>query len=287
MQAVFHKRRARFSIGDVVIYGVIGLFSLACLLPFWYVVASSLSVRPGFLISDFTLDGYRYIFSTSTLGRSLINSFYITIVGTLVKLFFTSMMAYGLSEEWVPGRRLILNMVIFTMLFSGGMIPTYFVVKGTGLMNSLWSLVIPGLISPFNLIIMKNFYQNIPSEIKESARVDGCPELTLLFRIVMPLSTATLATFGLFYAVGLWNTYMSALLYIPESNKWPIQVLLRQIVYVSSSIGDEAAVEGEVALLATNIKMAVILVATSPIVCLYPFLQKHFAKGIMVGAVKG
>ncbi len=284
MQAVSKKR---FSAGDLFIYGIIGLFSLACLLPFWYVIASSLSMTPGFTISNFTLDGYRYIFSTSTLTRSLGNSFYITIAGTLVKLFFTSMMAYALSETWVPGRRLVLNLVIFTMLFSGGMIPTYFVVKGTGLMNSLWSLVIPGLISPFNLIIMKNFYQSIPAEIKESARVDGCPELTLLFKIIMPLSTATLATFGLFYAVGLWNTYMSALLYIPDSNKWPIQVLLRQIVYVSSSIGDEAAVESEVALLSTNIKMAVVLVATVPIVCLYPFLQKHFAKGIMVGAVKG
>lgn len=287
MQVVSKRPGFYVSVGDIVIYAVVGLFSLACLLPFWYVVASSLSMRPGFTISDFTLDGYRYIFSTSRLLTSLGNSFYITIMGTVVKLFFTSMMAYGLSETWVPGRKLILNMVIFTMLFGGGMIPTYFVVKGTGLMNSLWSLVIPGLISPFNLIIMKNFYQGIPSEIKESARVDGCPEITLLFRIVMPLSTATLATFGLFYAVGLWNTYMSALLYIPDSNKWPIQVLLRQIVYVSSSIGDESAVESEVALLATNIKMAVILVATFPIVCLYPFLQKHFAKGVMVGAVKG
>lgn len=287
MQAVSKKAGARFSVGDVFIYSVIGLFTLACVIPFWYVIASSVSERPGFLVTNFTLDGYRYIFSTRTLVRSLINSIYITVIGTLAKLLFTSMMAYGLSETSVPGRKLILNMVIFTMLFGGGMIPTYFVVKNTGLMNTLWSLVIPGLISPFNLIVMKNFYQNIPAEIKESARIDGCPELKLMFRIIMPLSTATLATFGLFYAVGLWNTYMSALLYIPDSSKWPIQVLLRQIVYVSSNIGDEAAVESEVALLSTNIKMAVILVATVPIVCLYPFLQKHFAKGIMIGAVKG
>lgn len=167
------------------------------------------------------------------------------------------------------------------------MIPTYFVVRSTGLMNSLWSLVIPGLVSPFNLIVMKNFFQGIPQELRESARIDGCHEMTLLFRIILPLSTASLATFGLFYAVGLWNTYMSALLYIPDNAKWPIQVLLRQIVYVSSSIGDDSEITSEVALLSQSIKMAVILVATVPIVCVYPFLQKHFTKGILVGAVKG
>ena len=134
---------------------------------------------------------------------------------------------------------------------------------------------------------LKNFFQNIPADLRESARIDGCHELILLFRIILPLSTASLATFGLFYAVGLWNTYMSAMLYITDNTKWPIQSLLRQIVYVSSSIGNEDAVESQVALLSENIKMAVIIVATLPIVCLYPFLQKHFAKGIMVGAVKG
>lgn len=287
MQLTASRHRGQVRLGDVIIYGIVGLFTLLCVIPFWYVIASSLSKTPGFLIHDFTLDGYTYIFSTSTLLRSLGNSVYITLAGTLLKLLCTCMMAYALSETSVPGRKLILNMVIFTMLFGGGMIPTYFVVKNTGLMNSLWSLVIPGLISPFNLIVMKNFFQGIPMELRESARIDGCHEMVLLFRIILPLSTASLATFGLFYAVGLWNTYMSALLYIPNNAKWPIQVLLRQIVYVSSSIGDDAAVEGEVALIAQNIKMAVIIVATIPIVCVYPFLQKHFAKGMMVGAVKG
>ena len=284
--SIRHHRHA-FTVGDAVIYLSIGIFTLACVIPFWYVIASSFSRKASFWINDFTLDSYRYIFSTSTLMRSLGNSIYITLFGTLVKLLVTSLMAYALAETSVPGRALILNMVIFTMLFGGGMIPTYFVVKGTGLMNSLWSLVIPGLVSPFNLIVMKNFFQNIPAELRESARIDGCHEMKLLFRIVLPLSTASLATFGLFYAVGLWNTYMSAMLYIPDNSKWPIQVLLRQIVYVSSSIGSEDAVESEVAMMAESIKMAVIIVATTPIVCLYPFLQKHFAKGIMVGAVKG
>lgn len=280
-------KRKKFSIGDVVIYSIVGLFTLACVIPIWYVIMSSFSKTPGFYIKDFTLDGYKYIFSTSTLMRSLGNTVFITVVGTIAKLLITSMMAYALAETSVPGRNLLMNLVIFTMLFSGGMIPTYFVVRSTGLMNSLWALIVPGLISPFNLIIMKNFFQGIPADIRESARIDGCHELILLFKIILPLSTASLATFGLFYAVGLWNTYMSAMLYIPDNTKWPIQSLLRQIVYVSAAIGDEGAVDSEVSLLAESIKMAVIVVATAPIVCLYPFLQKHFAKGIMVGAVKG
>lgn len=280
-------KRKKFSIGDVVIYSIVGLFTLACVIPIWYVIMSSFSKTPGFYIKDFTLDGYKYIFSTSTLMRSLGNTVFITVVGTIAKLLITSMMAYALAETSVPGRNLLMNLVIFTMLFSGGMIPTYFVVRSTGLMNSLWALIVPGLISPFNLIIMKNFFQGIPADIRESARIDGCHELILLFKIILPLSMASLATFGLFYAVGLWNTYMSAMLYIPDNTKWPIQSLLRQIVYVSAAIGDEGAVDSEVSLLAESIKMAVIVVATAPIVCLYPFLQKHFAKGIMVGAVKG
>jgi putative aldouronate transport system permease protein len=197
------------------------------------------------------------------------------------------MMAYSLAEKELPGRTLFLNMVIFTMLFSGGMIPTFFVVRQTGLVNSLWSLIIPGLVSPFNLIVMKNFYQGIPYELKESARIDGCHEVVIMLRIIMPLSLPSLATFGLFYAVGIWNTYMSALLYIQKDDLWPIQVLLRRIVYVSTGLGDSESVESSLVSLSQSIKMAVILVATAPILCVYPFLQKHFAKGMMVGSVKG
>ena len=217
MQAAVRSHSGRAQVGSVVIYGVVAIFTFLCVVPFWYVLVSSFSQNGGFWIDEFTLDGYRYIFSTQTLPRSLINTTYITVLGTLLKLLVTSLMAYALAETSLPGRKLILNMVIFTMLFGGGMIPTYFVVRSTGLMNSLWSLVIPGLVSPFNLIVMKNFFQGIPQELRESARIDGCHEMTLLFRIILPLSTASLATFGLFYAVGLWNTYMSALLYIPDN----------------------------------------------------------------------
>ena len=272
---------------EFLIYFVLAVSAFICIVPFWYVITSSLSKVGGFLIHDFTLDAYKYIFSTHTLPRSLMLTAYITIAGTILKLFFTSLMAYSLAEKSLPGRALFLRMIIFTMLFGGGMIPTYFVVKQTGLINSLWSIIIPGLISPFNLIVLKNFFESIPNDLKESARIDGCHEIIILFRIIMPISLPSLATFGLFYAVGIWNTYMSALLYIQKSDMWPIQVLLRRIVYVSAGLGDAETIDSDLVSLSQSIKMAVIMVATIPILCVYPFLQKYFTKRIMVGSIKG
>ena len=272
---------------EFLIYFVLAVSAFICIVPFWYVITSSLSKVGGFLIHDFTLDAYKYIFSTHTLPRSLMLTAYITIAGTILKLFFTSLMAYSLAEKSLPGRALFLRIIVFTMLFGGGMIPTYFVVKQTGLINSLWSIIIPGLISPFNLIVLKNFFESIPNDLKESARIDGCHEIIILFRIIMPISLPSLATFGLFYAVGIWNTYMSALLYIQKSDMWPIQVLLRRIVYVSAGLGDAETIDSDLVSLSQSIKMAVIMVATIPILCVYPFLQKYFTKGIMVGSIKG
>ena len=272
---------------EFIIYLLLAICAFICIVPFWYVITSSVSRVSGFLINDFTLDAYKYIFSTRTLPRSLMLTIYITIAGTIVKLLFTSLMAYSLAEKSLPGRALLLKMVIFTMLFSGGMIPTYFVVKQTGLINSLWSIIIPSLISPFNLIVLKNFFESIPNDLKESARIDGCHEIIILFRIIMPISLPSLATFGLFYAVGIWNTYMSALLYIQKSEMWPIQVLLRRIVYVSAGLGDSETIDSDLVSLSQSIKMAVIMVATTPILCVYPFLQKYFTKGILIGSIKG
>lgn len=281
------SKLVRFKSFDVINYFLLALCAFICLIPFWYVIVSSVSDRGGFWIHGFNLDAYKYIFSTQTLPRSLFITIMVTVFGTFAKLLVTSLMAYSLAEVSLPGRKFILNLVIFTMLFSGGMIPTFFIVKQTGLINSPWSMVIPSLVSPFNLIVLKNFFQNIPYELRESARIDGCHEVKILFKIVMPLALPAMATFGLFYAVDIWNTYMSALLYIQKPDLWPIQVLLRKIVYVSSGLGDSDSVESSVAAMSQGIKMAVILVATVPILCVYPFLQKHFAKGIMVGSVKG
>lgn len=266
------------------------MFSLATFLPFVYVIIHSFSAQPGSLWPEsFTLDAYRYIFSTNKFISSLGISVYITLLGTAISLIGSSLMAYALSYSHLKGRQVILFLVVVTMLFNGGMIPTYFVVRGLGMLDTLWSLMIPNAISAFYLIIMKSFFQSIPDEIKESAKVDGAHELVLLFRIVIPLSLPAMAAFGLFYSVGIWNQYFNAVLYIQDDDKWPVQILLRQIIILSSGgLGENPAMDGEnIASISRSIQMALIIVATVPIILVYPFLQKHFAKGVLLGSVKG
>lgn len=278
---------------DFINHSVLFIVAIVCVLPFVYVLAVSFAspaeVAKGGLIlwpKEWSLVSYQYIFSSDTLPRSLLVSIYITVVGTLINLAFTSLMAYPLSKPHLRGRNPILLGVLITMLFSGGMIPTYFVVNGLNLTNTLWSLMIPNAISAFNLIVLKNFFQQIPDGLEDSAKIDGCNDLGVLIRIVLPLSLPAMATFGLFYAVAHWNTFFNAILYINDNEKWPIQVLLREIVILAQSrVGDSSFDEMDVQPL--TIRMAVIVFATVPILLVYPFLQKHFAKGVMLGSVKG
>jgi putative aldouronate transport system permease protein len=278
---------------DIINHSVLFIVAIVCVLPFVYVLAVSFAspaeVAKGGLIlwpKEWSLVSYQYIFSSDTLPRSLLVSIYITVVGTLINLAFTSLMAYPLSKPHLRGRNPILLGVLITMLFSGGMIPTYFVVNGLNLTNTLWSLMIPNAISAFNLIVLKNFFQQIPDGLEDSAKIDGCNDLGVLIRIVLPLSLPAMATFGLFYAVAHWNTFFNAILYINDNEKWPIQVLLREIVILAQSrVGDASFDEMDVQPL--TIRMAVIVFATVPILLVYPFLQKHFAKGVMLGSVKG
>jgi len=273
---------------DILIYSTLFFYSIVTLLPFLYVAVKSFSVTNEIIPTKFGLDAYRFIFSTSAFLKSLGNSVYITLLGTAISLLVTSLMAYSLSNKQLVGRRLIMFIVIFTMMFNGGMIPTYFVVKQTGLLNSLWSLMIPTAVNAFNLIVLKNFFQNIPEELKESAVIDGCHELLILFRIILPLSLPALAAFGLFYAVAKWNIYFQALLYIHDPEKWPVQVLLRQVIFISTgAIGDSLSADVNLTFSSEGIRSAVIIVATFPILLVYPFLQKHFTKGILLGSVKG
>ncbi|MFF3924655.1 carbohydrate ABC transporter permease [Paenibacillus lactis] len=278
---------------DIINHSVLFIVAIVCVLPFVYVLAVSFAspaeVAKGGLIlwpKEWSLVSYQYIFSSDTLPRSLLVSIYITVIGTLINLAFTSLMAYPLSKPHLRGRNPILLGVLITMLFSGGMIPTYFVVNGLNLTNTLWSLMIPNAISAFNLIVLKNFFQQIPDGLEDSAKIDGCNDLGVLIRIVLPLSLPAMATFGLFYAVAHWNTFFNAILYINDNEKWPIQVLLREIVILAQSrVGDSSFDEMDVQPL--TIRMAVIVFATVPILLVYPFLQKHFAKGVMLGSVKG
>jgi putative aldouronate transport system permease protein len=272
------------------------LFALITIIPFIYVIAGSFATQKelllrGFILfpTEFSLDAYKYIFSTQTLVRSLIVTIFITITGTLINIFMTCLMAYPLARKDMDFRKPILMLVVFTMLFSGGMIPTFLVVKQLGMINTYWSLLIPGAISAFNLIIIRNFFQQLPDGLEESAKIDGCNDMGIFIRIVLPLSMPAIATFSLFYAVGHWNTFFNAVLYLNDHRMWPIQVLLRQIVILASGgIGDSTVMETDaLPPPEQSVKMAVIVVSTLPILLVYPFLQKHFAKGVLLGSVKG
>ncbi|WP_232820362.1 carbohydrate ABC transporter permease [Brachybacterium sp. YJGR34] len=268
-------------------------FALMCLIPFIHIIGSSFAT-PGELATrnfvliprEWTTAAYQYILSTPTIFRAMGISVFVTVVGTFVSLVLTSMMAYALSKPQLPGRRYINFLVIFTMLFSGGMIPTFIVVTKLGLVDSLWSLILPVAVNAFNLVIMRNFFQGIPASLEEASRIDGCSEVGVFARVVLPLSLASIATIGLFYAVTYWNTYMHAVLYINDSSKWPIQVLLRQVVIVSSGMNADTSVV-DVVPPAQSVKMAVIAVATLPMLAIYPFVQRFFVKGAMIGSVKG
>jgi putative aldouronate transport system permease protein len=267
---------------------LLALVGLSMFLPFIYVVITSFSTQNTVWPTEFTLDTYKYIFSTTTFVRSLSVSIYITLVGTALSLFATALMAYSLSFKALPGRSGMLLMVLFTMLFHGGLIPTYFVVKELNMLDTTWSLMIPGLVSAFYLIVLRDFFSSVPHELIESAKMDGAHDLTVLLKIVLPLSLPALAAFGLFYAVGIWNQYFNAILYINNPELWPVQVILRQIVVLASGgLGDSGSAGETVAYYGQGVKMAVIVVSTIPIMLVYPFLQKHFAKGALLGSVKG
>lgn len=270
------------------------LFGIIMVLPFIYVIAGSfsteleLSTRPFFLWpNEFSLASYKYVFSTNTFLRSLLITIGITVVGTIVQLIFSFSFAYPLSRKNLKGRNGLMNFVVFAMLFSGGMIPTYLVVKNLGLIDSYASLILPIAINPFNLVIIKNFFQELPVELEESAKIDGATEFDVLLRVYLPISKPMIATMSLFYAVATWNDFMSPLLYINDSNKWPIQLLLRQITTAASASTALADYDPSIVPPEQGIKFAVIVVATLPILLFYPFLQKYFTKGVMVGSVKG
>ncbi len=280
---------------DAVVYLILAVVFLIVLLPLLYVLATSFASAQELAENHFllipkhpTLEVYQYIFSTGTFARSLIVTIGITVVGTVFNLLMTCLMAYPLSRRALPGRKALMTAVTITLVFSGGTIPTYLVVSSCGLIDSYASLIIPGAISSFNLILVKNFFQEIPDSLIESAQIDGSSEINTLVKIVLPLSKPALATFTMFYAVDHWNQFLQPLLYLNDSKKWPIQILLRQIVLMSQSgVGDEDAMPPGFVLPVDSLKMACIVIATVPIILAYPFMQKYFDKGVMVGSVKG
>ena len=283
---------------DVLNYLIVTLIAVSTLFPFIYIISASfateyeITTRPMFIIpQDVTVNAYEFIFSSNKILRGFRNSIFITVFGTAINLFFTITMAYALSKRRLRGRNIFLNMVIVSMFFSGGMIPGYVIVANVlNLKNTFWAVLLPGAISSYNLMIVKNFFQGIPQELEESAAIDGSTDIGILWKIVLPLSLPVLATFGLFYAVGHWNAYFGAMIYMTNAKeKWPLQVLLRELIILANgSAGDITNMDPEfVQPPEQSVKMAVIVVSTVPIMCVYPFLQKYFVKGVMVGALKG
>lgn len=272
---------------------LLALLSLSMIVPFIHITAKSLSSEAHVLAKEivlwprgFNLLSYRYVLENKQFYDSFTNSVFLAVAGTAISMALTIMAAYPLSRTNLPYTRFLMLLFVVTMFFSGGLIPTYLIVKQAGLLNSLWSLVLPVALSPFNLILVRNFFAGVPAALEESARIDGASNWRILGTIYLPLSVPAIATVSMFYAVGYWNSFFQAMMYITERRWIPLQMFLLQLVtdektadLVQSDVFREVTPE--------TIRAAAILCAVVPILCVYPFIQKYFVRGVMLGAVKG
>lgn len=289
------NRSAGARFGQAVNYTLLALLALSCILPFFYVISVSLTpvtevLRQNGLVlfpRNITWFAYEQLLAGDDVFNAYKISLFRAIVGTAINLLFTIITALPLSRKTLPGRSPILMFIVFTMLFNGGIIPNYLVVKEMHLLNSVWALVVPTLINAFYLLIMKSFFEQLPEALDEAAKIDGAGEMTILMRVVLPLSMPIIATVGLFYMVYHWNSFFDAVLYIFDADKYPLQLYLRNILTAAvASTGDAAADAADI-VNPISMQMAAVVVSTLPILCVYPFIQKHFSRGILLGAVKG
>ena len=286
------KKISIFNIVNVIILlGVV----VATLYPFIYMISVSLSKDIYVLRGEvwlwpkgFNLEMYKLVLNDPRILTAYTNTILYTVTGTLIALAVTSVGAYAISKKEMVFQKFFMMLIVFTMFFSGGMIPTFLIVKNMGMMDTLWAMVLPGAVSTWNLIIMRTFFRGIPIELEESGRIDGLTDFGIFLRIVLPLSKAVLATIGLFCAVGIWNNFYQALLYLRDSDLYPLQVVLRNIVLAGQvNNSDVTSVGGDNLIVEESLKFATIIVSTLPILLVYPFLQKYFVKGVMIGSVKG
>lgn len=273
------------------------LLSLTFIIPFITVFSTSfigeaeLARRGSFILipQNIDLSAYKVLLgANSIIYNAYVITIFVTVVGTALNLFFTCTLAYGLSKKDMPFRNALTLMVFITMLISGGLIPNFLLVKYLGLYNNVWALIVPGLVSAWNMILVRNFFMQIPESLEESAILDGATPVQILVKIIVPLSMPAIATIGLFYAVAHWNDWYDAFIYITSSQKLPVQNIMRNIV-IGASISDlnSEGINDSVKPPTETIKSAVIIISTLPILCVYPFIQKYFVKGVMVGSVKG
>lgn len=290
-------RRDRITVGQWVLTIIMILFVLICILPFFNVIAVSLSSKSAILRGDvtlwpveFTTKAYEAIVKDASLWKSLFFTVELTVIYTVLAMVMTIFIAYPLTIKRLKGRKFFSMFIIFTMYFSGGTIPIYLNLKSFGMLNTMWSLVIPGLISTFNVIILKNFFSSLPYELYEASVIDGANDFQILRHVYLPLSYSSIATLSLFYAVGRWNGFSDALYYISDRDLQPLQLKLYNLIKGSQSI-DIAVLEGNANELASSIsesiESATIIFATLPILCVYPFVQRYFVQGVTMGAVKG
>ena len=280
------SRRVFLAANTIILLAI----SFIMLYPVLYVIAASFSEETAILRGDVVfipvdahVKAYQKVFQYPLLWQSYGNTLLYTGLGTVINLVLTVFGAWALSQKKMVGRRFFTLMCTFTMFFNGGMIPTFLVIRELRLLNTIWAILLPGAVSTYNMILMRTFFMQIPQSLVEAAELDGCRDFGVLFRIVLPLSLASLMTIGMFYAVAHWNSYFTAVLYLSKPELYPLQIILRQVVLLNEIVENSSSTEN---VMAEGIKYATIVVAMLPMLCVYPFVQRYFVKGVMIGSVK-
>lgn len=287
------SRLKRWTAGDYFVLFLLTLVALIIFIPFYNTVVISLETNRAYALNpvslfptEFTLRNYEHLINKGQIGIGYGNTLFITIIGTILSMFAMVAMAYSFSRKEWPGKRLFFFLMMFTMFFSGGMIPSYLNFKQLGLINSTWGIILSCGVSAYNIIILKNGFEQTPRELEEAAKIDGANDLVIFLRVELPLQSALLATFTLFTAVGYWNEWFWSMLLINSGSKMTLQTVLRAIVAESAALEDVSTGEAGMDTFAQGIKMAAVMLTMLPIMCFYPFLQKYFVKGVLVGSVK-
>ena len=277
---------------DIIICAILVFYAILIIFPFWNAFVISLSSESSYLKNnlllwptELDLTSYQKVFANNELWNGFGITMILLIGGTLYQLFFTVITGYAMSRNKWTGKNFVMNMILVTMFFGGGMVPYYYLIKGLGMINTIWVMIIPGAIDTFNMLLMRNYFASLPAEMEESAKIDGANDVIIFVKIFLPLSLPMLATVGLFFAVGNWNSWYNAMLFIPDDRSiWPLQMVLRTMINkVSSNIENPTAQED----FSQGLTMASIFFTIVPMMCFYPFLQRFFVKGIVVGAIKG
>ena len=288
------QKKRWISLPDFIIGMTLFLWMLIILYPFYNSVMISLVTQKEYLMSDFlifpkniTWDAYKFVFTSDSLFDGFKVTGIVVVVGTIYCMLLTTALAYGLTKKF-PGHKVVMQLIIFTMYFSGGMVPSYILTSKLGLIDKIGVLIIPAGISTFYLIVIKNFFQSLPADLEEAAKIDGANDIIIFFKIILPLSLPILATFGLFYAVDHWNSWFSGMMYIKSADKRPLQLVLKNILATIDSVRNPAAAQSglKAKVFGDGVKMASVIITMLPVMAIYPFLQKYFMKGILLGAIK-